>query len=160
MKKLLFSLLLIWGTAFALDMVFGGRIPTVSNIDGTSTLTMDFSNAGKDVVCANLFISNNTSEWDVTITTGNGGRFINSEGLVVVPIELNVVVGTQGGFLGRGAQAFVAAGSLLNGQTVTWHNSQTTATLGYNLQVIASWDKPEVAGIYIETIRATITATE
>jgi hypothetical protein len=165
MKKTLIAALMVGAmtsTSMATDVICGGQVPLINNIIGIGMMTLDFGSAGTLVECADFFINNNSATWDLTIecnTSGNGGQFENHGGDAIVPTTMNVIVGNLGGTLGGAAAAFVP-GTLLAGASVNWNPTQTSATQMYNLAVVASWAKSAaLAGLYTETITATIIAT-
>lgn len=173
MKKILSALILVGlmsTSAIAVDVIAGGQVPLINNVIGIGMMTLDFGSAGTDVEVAQFFINNNSTTWDLTIecnTSGNGGAFkrLGAAATITELSALEVEVGSLGGVLGAGATTFAvgAAGdeSLLLGNPCNWSaGAQTTATQMYNLRVIASWGKTAaLAGLYTETITATIIAT-
>jgi hypothetical protein len=166
MKKTLLAALIVGAmasTSMATDVICGGQVPLINNIIGIGMTTLDFGSAGTAVECADLFINNNSATWDLTIecnTSGNGGQFENYAGTAIVPTLLEVRVGNLGGTLGTMGAGDAFAAINLIGPGGDWHYEQTTATQMYNLMVVASWAKSAaLAGLYFETITATIIAT-
>jgi hypothetical protein len=172
MKKMLLALVMVAalvGSVSATDVICGGQVPLINNVIGVGMMTMDFASSGTSVQCAQLFINNNSTEWDLKITTKNASHFIslNPSAVSIPAAKLVVSEGTllNGSSVSPEATAAFAAlagKDLVLVPTIDLHIlNQSTATVMYNLTVSADWvkDPTYLAGIYTETIIATIVAT-
>ena len=158
MKTFILVMILLSST-WAVDVICGGRVPEINNVIGVGLTSLDFGTAGDKVQCADLFVNSNTEGWEVKIQCNNNGLFKDQDGNAITPTALDVVPGKKNGILGTGAKSLTTR-SLLNGQLVSWNNKQSTATQMYNLAIVASWNQPNTtAGLYVQTITATIVAT-
>lgn len=169
MKKILAAVLtaaMLTGTAQSAEILSGGSIPLINNLIGIGVMSLDFSSPGVNSEIALLIINNNSASFDVTLDFANSAEFQNAAG---VPIAMTgLTVGPGGlGTLGTGPIPLVPAGSgnilaaVQGAGTWTWSPvDQTTATVNYSLSVKASWALfTGLAGLYTESITATITAT-
>lgn len=167
--------------AHAVDIVCGGNIQIINLLNCNPQLGLDFTSDATDLTVATFTISNNTSQFELDLSFLHGGAFVNAGGTQKVDLT-KLTIGPEGtGTLGTGpvvlvpgnaaeGASFIAGGDLTLqmapglgavNTAIKWTPvAQTTATTGYVLQLLGSWSaSSNLAGLYTETITATLVAT-
>jgi len=157
----------------------GGNVQVVNLLNSAAQAGLDLTSTGTLIEIANFTINQNTTSYDLAFQFTNGGRFVNSSNAAQTVDMTGLRVTPNGGTLGTtivpivpataaGGNIFVAGGDLTalltpgTLATYTWNPAdQTTPTSGYILSLRASWvaATTKLAGLYTETITATLTAT-
>ena len=168
------------GVSQATVSTVGGNVQIVNLLNSSAQAGLDLTSVGSGVEIANFTISNNTNQFTLAFTFTNGGVFVNaSSAAQKVPLTKILLV-PNGGTLGTGpvalngtddgATPFTVGGDITtvcatNGvgapTTATWTPvAQTTPTIGYILSMRGDWAAATnvLAGLYTETITATLTA--
>lgn len=162
--------------AYAVDVTVGGNIQIVNILNASGQLGLDFTSSADDIEVANFTITNNTTSFDLALTFANNGDFTSA-------VTAQTVTPTYWGFLltnhataagtgvldvdetvDAGGTPFVVNGDItdeVQAGAATWNPAdQTTATSGLVASLIADWAaSTNLAGLYTETITATLTAT-
>lgn len=151
-----------------------GTVTPINTVSSSAVTTLDFDSAGANVVIDTITISNNY-EWafNLTLAFTNGGNFYrvsaSGDGTTCtgscsqVPITTLQLVQHGSGTLGTGLTPPSGTFTLTPGTPpyYTWSpgTTQTTATVGYQVDVLATWaqDSSRLEGTYKETLTATLT---
>jgi hypothetical protein len=163
------------GICLAAVLVPEGTVTAINTISSpTAVTTLAFSSLGNDVTIATITIDNNyENAFDLKLDFTNDGVFTRvaaaGDGITVVsgvgaviPITQFTLSGT--GTLGAGLSSPPATFTLTSdagSDYYIWdtHHIQTTATVGYQVEVKADWaaDTRLLQGTYRETLTATLT---
>ncbi len=140
-----------------------GQTNTTNAISGSAIFSPSFLTAGSRQTIVYFVIDNNYEDaFDVTFTFGNSGTVTRAGGTQTIPFT-EIILQGGGGTLGEGLTPpdNIDILSNMTAGSYTWDPglSQTTATEGYVLKILVSWDaNPEsLAGVYTEQISAVIT---
>jgi hypothetical protein len=190
MKKIILSatiLAFIVETSMASSFLTGGNVPLVNSLVGVGVLTLDLSNSFKDITIGTFVFNENSSNFAVTWTFANKGAFVSVRGDTIKMDSVRLVEGldtnsngNHGYYFGTGlTRTFVkgnpinidsltthAAAALTGGikestdGSVTWTDSQSTATLNDVIYLKGSWTSSDrvLAGLYTESITYSVLA--
>jgi WD40 repeat protein len=167
--------LALTGIALA-DAVFpSGTVTAINNVSSSAVTSLDFDHLGNDVTIATITIDNNyENAFDLKLAFTNDGVFkrvaaAGGDGTSATGIGTQIPI-TQftlqpnAGTLGTGLSSPAGTFSLTpdaGGAYYIWdtHHTQTTATVGYQVEVQADWvaDTGLLQGTYRETLTATLT---
>ena len=162
------------GICLAAVLVPEGTVTAVNTISSpTAVTTLAFSSAGNDVTIATITIDNNyENAFDLKLDFTNDGVFtrvaaagdgitvVSGVGAVIPITEFRLSgSGTLGAGLSSPPATFTLSGS--GPASYTWDTGakQSTATVGYQVDVKADWaaDTRLLQGTYQETLTATLT---
>jgi hypothetical protein len=168
------------GVSQATVSTVGGNVQVVNLLNSAAQAGLDLTSTGSNVEIASFTVSNNTTSWTLAFAFLNRGVFVNSNNAgQTVPLTQITIQG-NGGTLGTGPIApditvpaatpsFILAGDItamvnanLSNVPVIWTPAnQTTPTIGYIISMRGDWTAATtvLAGLYTETITATLTAT-
>lgn len=165
------------GICLAAPVYPSGTVTDINTVSSSAVTTLPFSNAGNDVTIATITIDNNwENAFDLKLEFTNDGVFkrysvANGDGIAVktgsgaeIPITQFTLHPNGTGTLGAGLSAPAPEVFSLSGSgpaSYTWdtQHTQTTATVGYQVDVQADWaaDTRLLQGTYRETLTATLT---
>lgn len=140
-----------------------GQVNSTNVLSASAIFVPSFLTAGSRHTIAYFVIDNNYENgFDVTFTFGNSGSVTRAGGTTTIPFT-EILLDGGGGTLGEGLTPPDNI-DILSGMTAgsyTWNPgaAQTTATEGYVLKLLVSWDAnpTALAGVYTEQISAVIT---
>lgn len=148
--------------SFAGCALTGGEVPVINKVSAIDNVSMDLSQITEAMTLAEITIDNNTKGFILKVDFKNNGNFINREnGHVIFVKDLRIVeMGT--GILGQGITPILNQELLpLYGMFIWKVEEQKTATCGYGLRIMGTWDtKDAMAGLYEQTIVTSIEAIE
>ncbi len=158
------------------DVVYpSGTVTPINTVSSTAETTLDFDSNGTDVPIATITISNNyENAFDLTLGFTNGGYFkrvaaTGGDGTAATGAGAQIQMSSLklqphgSGTLGTGLTPPSGIFTLLAGTPpyYTWDTAatQSTATVGYEVDVLASWlsDTMHLEGTYQETLTVTLT---
>jgi hypothetical protein len=181
MRKLELSILMV-GVLFLLatsvkaQQNVEGAVTAISEIGVFTPVTdLSFDSEGAATTVASITVSNNyENAWDLKLAFTNDGQFkrVSADGdasaATGVGAEIDITAfsleANEAGTLGTGLTAPTGAFTLTEDAShdfYTFDNAatQTTATVGYVMDIKCSWDanSEDLQGTYQETITATLT---
>jgi hypothetical protein len=164
------------GIALADTVYPSGTVTAINNVSSSAVTTLDFNNNGNDVTIATLTINNNyENAFDIKFEFTNDGVFkrfaaAGGDGTAAtgvgaqIPITQFTLHPNGNGTLGTGLSSPAGTFTLTSDagpDFYIWdtHHTQTTATVGYEVEVLADWsaDTRLLQGTYRETLTATLT---
>jgi hypothetical protein len=159
------------------DVVYpSGTVTAINTVSSSAVTTLDFNSLGNDVTIATITIGNNyENAFDLKFEFTNDGIFkryaaAGGDGTAATGVGAEIPItqfrlhpngsGTLGTGLSSPAGTFVLT-SDAGADYYIWdtHATQTTATVGYQVEVQADWaaDTRLLQGTYRETLTATLT---
>jgi hypothetical protein len=164
------------GIALADTVYPSGTVTAINNVSSSAVTTLDFDHLGNDVTIATITIDNNyENAFDLKLGFTNDGVFkrvaaAGGDGTTAIGVGAQIPItqftlhpngsGTLGAGLSSPAGTFVLT-SDAGADYYIWdtHHTQTTATVGYQVDVQADWaaDTRLLQGTYRETLTATLT---
>ncbi len=152
--------------AHAVQVTVGGNIQIVNILNASGQLGLDFTSAATNIEVASFTISNNTTSWDLDLTFANNGDFTSAvTGQSVTPTVWEYYLTNHATAAGTGIADIAAPGTdvtaAVGAGAVNYSPlDQTTSTNGLVVSLTADWAaSTNLAGLYTETITATLTAT-
>lgn len=166
---------LFLGQSNAATVIAGGTVPLVNTLIATSVTSLDPTADGVAVVVASFYITNNApNAFSLVIDLAGGGGFYPLDGAITddgIDWTATTLIASadQPGDSHLGATAALPATATIAALTpgvalataVDWDaTAQTDGTLNYKVDLTASWTGVStlLAGMYTETITATLTA--
>jgi hypothetical protein len=163
------------GIALADTVYPSGTVTAINSVSSTDVQNLDFDSNGNDVTIATITINNNyENAFDLKLDFTNDGYFkrvaaAGGDGTAATGVGAQIQITefrlhpNGGGTLGTGLTApsgtFTLTGSGPAHYTWDTHATQSTATVGYQVDVLADWsaDTRHLQGTYRETLTATLT---
>jgi len=167
--------LLLAGQAFADTVYPSGTLSAINSVSSTAVTDLDFDNDGNDVTIATITIDNNyENAFDLTLEFANDGVFkrvaaAGGDGTAATGVGAEIPItefrlhpngtGTLGTGLTPPSGTFTLT-SDAGADYYVWdtHATQSTATVGYQVEVQADWstDTRLLQGTYRETLTVTL----
>ncbi len=141
MIKTIACISVLVSSVLAASIQVGGRIPIINRVEMIPLSGVDFRKGGKDVPIAVIRINNNLPDFEVAFEVGSISPYgAEPHESAFQELRLREV----GGLRGRGLVD--PTGTVLNRDegtdTYVWRpGSQQSATLNYEVEVLATWEK-------------------